>query len=464
MNVVPMKRFTLTLLAAASLAGCVNLQPRYERPAPPVAPAFPNAPAGAASSPQTAAATPWQQFFAADPRLAALVELAIANNRDLRIAVLNIETARAQVDVRRADRLPTVGVGASAQRQSVAPQSVYSAGLTVSAFELDLWGRVRSLTDVAAAQFFASEEARRAAQISLVASVANVYFSLLADEELLAITRRTLDTRNESLKLTQLKFDNGASSDLDLRLAQSLVESARVAQAQAQRQRELDENALVLLLGQPLPAQLAPPRAWAQQDLADVPAGLPSDVLLARPDVRQSEQQLIGANANIGAARAAFLPRISLTASAGTASSELSALFDKGAWTFAPQVLMPIFDAGRNRANLRIAEAQRDIAVAQYERAIQAAFRDVADALAGRATLDAQLAAVRAQLEADAARTRLVELRFTNGVASSLEVLDAQRSLFATQQLAVQTQLALLQNRVAVYRSLGGGWNESPAR
>jgi outer membrane protein, multidrug efflux system len=303
----------------------------------------------------------------------------------------------------------------------------------------------------------ATEEARKAVQISLVASVATQYLALVADDELLDLTLRTLRTREESLKLTQLRFDNGVSSELDLRQAQTLVEAARVTLAQLRRQRELDRNALVLLVGQALPEWPVRPGRIDVMTLADVPAGLPSDVLLRRSDVVQAEQQLIAANANIGAARAAFWPRILLTGSVGTASTQLSDLFKNGAWSFATQLLQPIFDAGRNRANLAVAQVQRDIAVAQYERAIQTAFRDVADALAGRATLDEQLRATRAQVQAEQVRYSLSDLRFRNGVSSSLELLDAERSLFAAQQAVVQTQLALLQNRVSTYRALGGG-------
>lgn len=445
------------------LAGCAQMAPRYERPAAPVPAEFPNA--GPLAGGPAIADQPWQDYFT-EPALRTLIELALRNNRDLRIAVLNIESAQAQYQLRRADLWPTVNVGATSLRQTGGNESngstgnvtgLYTAGLSVSAYELDLFGRVRSLSDAAAAELLATEEARKAVQISLVASVATQYLALAADDELLDLTLRTLRTREESLKLTQLKFDNGVSSDLDLRLAQTLVEAARVTLAQLRRQRELDRNALVLLVGQVLPGWPVRPGRIDVMTLADVPAGLPSDVLLRRPDVVQAEQQLIAANANIGAARAAFWPRISLTGSVGTASTQLSDLFKNGAWSFAAQLLQPIFDAGRNRANLAVAQVQRDIAVAQYERAIQTAFRDVADALAGRATLDEQLRATQAQAQAEQARYSLSDLRFRNGVSSSLELLDAERSLFAAQQAVVQTQLALLQNRVSTYRALGGG-------
>jgi NodT family efflux transporter outer membrane factor (OMF) lipoprotein len=463
MNPSTLLKTSAALLAASALSGCMQLAPRYERPAAPVPATFPNAtsvPSGTAAADLT-----WQDYFA-DPALRALIELALKNNRDLRVAVLNIEAVRAQYQLRRADQLPTLNAGLTASR---APGtggnnvSAYSAGLSVAAYEVDLFGRVRSLTDSAAAQVLASEESRRVVQISLIASVANQYLALAADEELLDLTLRTLDTREQSLKLTQLRFDNGAASELDLRQAQTLAEAARVTLAQQRRQRELDRNALALLLGQALPEWPAAPGRVSAIALADVPAGVPSEVLLRRPDVAQAEQQLVAANASIGAARAAFWPRITLTASAGTASTQLSDLFKDGAWSFAAQLLQPIFDAGRNRANLAVAEVQRDIAVAQYERAIQAAFRDVADALAGRATLDDQVRATQAQADAEQARYRLSELRFRNGVSSSLELLDAERSLFAAQQAVVQTRLALLQNRVSTYRALGGG-NRGTAR
>jgi NodT family efflux transporter outer membrane factor (OMF) lipoprotein len=446
------------LAAALALAGCASMAPPYERPAAPVAAAFPQA--GAATG-TPAAQTDWRAFFT-DARLARLIELALADNRDLRVAVLNIEAARAQLGIQRAGEFPTVAVAAGEQRQTGSP-TIYSAGLAVSSWELDLWGRVRSLTAAAAAQLGATQEARKAAQISLVASVANAWAAIGADDAQAELARRTLATRVESLALTQLRFDNGVASDLDLQTAKSQVEAARVALASAQRQRALDEDALVLLVGRPLPADLPPAAAWSATTLPDVPAGLPSDVLLQRPDVRQAEQQLIAANANIGAARAAFFPTISLTGSYGTASTQFNQLFDHQAWSFVPQLVLPIFDAGRNRANLRASEASRDIAVASYERAVQAAFRDVADALAGRATLSDQLRAQQAQADAEARRLELSSLRFRSGVASSLELLDAQRSLFAAQQATVSAQLGLLQNRIALYRALGGGWTE-PAR
>jgi NodT family efflux transporter outer membrane factor (OMF) lipoprotein len=448
------------LAAAAAVAGC-SMMPAYERPAAPVAG---NWPYPAAATGTSAFEMDWQGFFA-DPRLRQLIAIALRNNRDLRVAVLNIEQARAQYDIRSADRLPTVNAAVSGSRTPTTgggSTRVYSAGLAVTAWEIDLFGRVASLSEAALAQYLGTEEGRKAAQISLVATVANTWLSLVADEEQLELTQQTLATREESLRLTRLRFENGATSELDFRQAQSLFEGARVAFAQQQRQRAQDINALALLLGQPVPVDMQTGVTTASLSLPDLPAGTPSEVLARRPDVRQAEQQLVAANANIGAARAAFFPRISLTAGVGTASSHLSDLFQGGSWgwTAAPQLLLPIFDAGRNSANLRSANVSRDIALAQYEKAIQSAFREVADALAGRATLVQQLQAQANVVEAESVRFRLSELRYTNGVASYLDLLDAQRSLFAARQALIQTRLAQLQNQVLLYRALGGGWQE----
>jgi multidrug efflux system outer membrane protein len=466
-------------IALALLTGCASMAPPYERPAAPVAAGFPSVEnaAGNAAGNDTSAATSaadldWRRFFT-DLRLKRLIALALQNNRDLRVAVLNIEQARAQYQVRRADQWPTVNAGVIGQRQPNASGGLsrgYTAGVQVSGYELDLFGRVRSLSEVALAQYLATEEARKAVQISLISSVATTYVALQADDGLLRVTQQTLATREDSYKLTKLKFDNGATSALDLRQAESLLEAARVALAQQTRQRAQDENALVLLLGQALPADLPPGLAISAVNepgaaLPELPAGLPSEVLTRRPDVRQAEQQLIAANANIGAARAAFFPKISLTGNFGSASSELSGLFEGGsfAWTYTAQLLQPIFDAGRNRANLEVAQASRDIAVAQYERAIQNAFREVADALAGRATLGEQLRAQTAQANAEQARFNLADLRYRNGASSYLDVLDAQRSLFTAQQALVQVQAQQAQNLVTLYRALGGGWTPDGA-
>ena len=451
------------LASALMLSGCLSLAPNHERPAAPVAANYPDVLATAEGS-AAAYQIQWQQFFP-EPQLQALIMQALQNNRDLRIAVFNIEQVRAQYQVRKADLYPSVGLGFNGQRTPASngngQNSVYSIGLAATSYELDFFGRVRSLSEAALAQYLASEEARKNVHISLVAAVANAYLATLADEELLGLTQQTVVAREEQYRLTKLKFDNGVVSELDSRQAESLLESARSTLAQQQRQRALDENALVLLVGQPV--RLALPKGAHLAGMrfsADLPAGLPSDLLATRPDIRAAEQQLIAANANIGAARAAFFPRISLTGSAGVASTELSALFSGAfAWTFTSQILQPVFDAGRNQGNLEVARAQRDIAVAQYERTIQIAFREVADALAGRATFDEQLRAQKAQADAEAQRFRLSDLRYRNGAASYLDLLDAQRALFAAQQATVQVRLAQLQNRVNLYKVLGGGWS-----
>jgi multidrug efflux system outer membrane protein len=321
---------------------------------------------------------------------------------------------------------------------------------------------VRNLTEAAQSQFLATEENRKTVQISLIAQVANTYLTYLADQELLDLTKQTLKTREESLRLTQLRFDNGVASRLDLDQAVSLVEQARTTLAQATRQRAQDLNLLTLLIGQPIPDKLPQGLTLAATNLPDLPAGLPSDLLAVRPDIRSAEDQLLAANANIGAARANFFPHIALTAGVGTVSSELSGLFKGGTygWSFAPQALLPIFDYGRNRATLESTKAQRDIYVAQYEKSIQTAFREVSDALAGQATYNEQLRAQQAQANAEADRFRLSDLQYRNGVASYLDLLDAQRSLFNAQQLAIQANLLRLQNQVTLYRVLGGGWVE----
>jgi outer membrane protein, multidrug efflux system len=463
-----MRSGLLALLGATlALTGCMSFTPAYERPAAPVAATYAPelSPAGTAGA-TAAADIEWQRFFG-DARLKALIEIALANNRDLRVAVLNIEQARASYQVKRADELPSLGAGLSAQRQAGSSGGLvntYAVGLQITSYELDFFGRVRSLSQAALAQYLATEEARKTAQIALIASVATTHVSLLADDELLRVTRDALVTREDSFKLTKLKFDNGASSELDLRQAEQLLEGARATLAQTQRQRTLDENALVLLLGQPLPADLpAAQPLSAQPGIGDLPAGLPSELLTRRPDVRQAEQLLLAANANIGAARAAFFPRISLTANAGTASTELSGLFKSGSYalTGTATLLQPIFDAGRNQANLEVAKVSKDIAIAQYEKAIQTAFREVSDSLAGRATLGEQLRAQTAQANAAQVSFTLADLRYRNGASSYLDVLDAQRALFTAQQATVQVQALQVQNLVTLYKVLGGGWVET---
>ena len=462
-----MKRKLSVMAAAAAtvalLAGCVNLAPEHQRPEAPVAPQWPQGPGAEAADAKAATELQWQQFFR-DERLKQLIDLALKNNRDLRVALLNVDVARAQANVTAANRWPTVNLGLSAQR---GPQttssgdsqivSVYQAGLQVTSYELDLFSRVKNQSAAAFAQYLATDEAARSARISLVAGVAQAYLAVQADEELLALTRQTLATREDSLKLMQLKFDNGAASNLDLSTARSSYESARATLAQAERTRQQDLNALTLLVGQTLPDALPQARPLSDQIMGALLAGVPSQVLVGRPDVRQAEQQLVAAEANIGVARAAYFPSITLTSSVGTASSALKDLFSQSAWSIAGSALMPIFDAGRVKNNVAAARANREIAVAQYEKTVQTAFKEVADALAGRATLDEQLRAQDAQAAAEATRLELVDLSYRNGAASSLDLLDAQRASFAAQQAALQVRLAQLQNQVQLYKVLGGG-------
>lgn len=453
----------LTLLTTTLLlAACAGPEPRRpvasEAATAAVPAAFPQA-GGPGATP--AVELPWAQAFQG-PRLQRLIPLALANNRDLRVAVLNIETARASAASRDADLWPTVNASLTGSRTPTAAggiNSLYTAGLQVSAYELDLFGRLRGLSAAAAAQLLAAQANQQAVRTALVASVATAEIALQADAALLKLTRDTVATREESLALTRQRFDGGVAGELDLRSAESALQAARAALAQAQRQQALDENALALLVGGPLPADLqAATGALADfEPLAELPAGLPAEVLTRRPDIRQAEFQLGAADANIDAARAAFWPRITLTGQLGSASGALQDLFKRSAWSFAPQLVQPIFDAGRNRAALASARASRDIALAQYEKAVQTAFREVADGLAGRATLAEQRAALAAQVEAETRRLAAAEQRYAAGVASALDRLDAQRSLFAAQQALVQVQSQRAQNLVSLYRSLGGG-------
>jgi len=402
--------------------------------------------------------------------------LALENNRDLRVAVLNIERSRAQYQIQRSDLFPKVDANAAATYQRIAetfsatrlPETLhqYNVGLGVSSYELDLFGRVRSLKDQALEQYLATEQARRSVQISLVSQVAATYLTLAADRERLQLAKETLGNQQESYQLTRSRHEAGVSSALDLNQAQTSVDAARVDIARFTTLVAQDENALSLVVGSPVPADLLPlSLSEALTALKDVPPGLPSDVLLRRPDILQAEGVLKGANANIGAARAAFFPRITLISSVGFGSDDLAGLFNSGAfvWKFAPQISLPIFDGGSNKASLTVAEVDRDIAVAQYEKAIQSAFREVADALAQRGTIDDQLAAQKSLTDATSESYRLSRARYEKGVDSYLTVLDSQRSLYGAQQNLIGTRLSRLDNLVTLYKVLGGGAGERPA-
>ncbi|AWK88281.1 efflux transporter outer membrane subunit [Azospirillum thermophilum] len=470
-------------LLAALLSGCslIPEQPQVTSPVPaswPTGPAYGGA-SPAAASPVSAvpvsatvteaetAAALGRDFFRA-PQLRRLIDQALANNRDLRVAALNIETARAQYRVRQADQLPSLDAGGSVTRQrspagvrsaATTTGSQYSVQASLPSFEIDLFGRVHSLEQQALEQYFATEEARASTQIALVAEVADAVLTLLADQRLLALTDRTLATRQQSLDLVRRSLDRGVGTELDLAQAQAAFESARASRERYVRQVAQDWNALGLLVGAPVDGSAVAGLTLDDGILADVPVGLSSSILLKRPDIRQAEHQLKAANANIGAARAAFYPTITLTGSAGTASSELGKLFAGGsaAWSFMPSISLPIFDGGRNEASLDSAVAGRDIAVAQYEKAIQSAFRDVADALAARGTLGRQLQAQSAMVAATQRSYDLAQARYDRGIDSFLNVLDAQRSLYGAQQDQISLELSRLSNRVVLYKSLGGG-------
>nr|WP_272890392.1 AdeC/AdeK/OprM family multidrug efflux complex outer membrane factor [Stutzerimonas stutzeri] len=452
----------------AALGGC-SLIPDYQRPDAPVASDWPQGAAYPQSAAQTSERTlGWREFFR-DPALQQLIEVALENNRDLRVAALNVDAYRALYRVQRADVLPAVSADGSGTR-SRSPgdmnmtgeptiSSQYSATFGVS-WELDLFGRLRSLRDQALEEFFASEAAQRSTQISLIASVANAWLTLQADQALLQVTRDTLKTYEESLGLTQRSFDVGVASALELRQARSAVDSARVSIEQYTRLVAQDRNALTLLLGQSLPAGLPSTDGLERTQLAALPVGLPSDLLQQRPDILQAEYQLRAVNASIGAARAAFFPRISLTGAAGTASSELSGLFDGGSgyWSFSPSISVPIFNAGQLRANLDYAQISKNIQIAQYEKAIQTAFREVADGLASQATYTRQVQAQRDLLQTSEDYYNLAERRYRTGVDSYLTVLDAQRQLFNVQQQLIGDRLAQMTSEVNLFKALGGGW------
>lgn len=459
------------LVLSLALAGCASLAPAYQAPPLPVALVYPDA--GESGEPGVAASgIGWSDYFT-DPQLRALIAVALDNNRDLRIAALRIDEARAAYGIERSGLFPAVGLGLDGQRSRVPGDlnltgqplvaGQYQAGLSVSAWELDVWGRVRSLQDSALENLLASGQARRAVGVALVAQVADAYLTLRELDERLELASQTVASRGESYRIFKRRYEVGAISRLDLSQVEVLLTQAQTLQEQLEQARATRVHALVQLLGvAQAPAALA---AWPSRRIDDaavlreVAPGLPSNLLAARPDIAAAEHQLRAAQANIGAARAAFFPRISLTGSFGSASSELDGLFDSGsrAWSFIPRLSLPIFDAGRNRASLDLAVVRRDVAVANYEKSVQNAFREVADALSGRRSLARQVAIQQIALAAQVERARLAKLRYDNGAAPYLEVLDAQRDLLALQQSLVQTRRALLSNQVGLYAALGGG-------
>jgi multidrug efflux system outer membrane protein len=460
------RNLTLSLLAASALGAC-TLAPKTERPVLPVANAWPIASAN--SSAASAADLGWREVFI-DPRLQGVIDLALTNNRDLRVAVLNIEQSRAQYRIQRAALVPSVAAtatgtkGESSSAQVIAggdrSVEVYTANLGIASWEIDLFGRIRSLSNAALQSYLATQETSRSVQVSLIAQTAGAWLNLAADEDLLALSEETLRTRQETMVLIRKRFEAGAISQLEVSQAETLIEAARSDVATAAALVEQDKNALRLAVGADVPTDLLPAGGLVTaQILRDLPAGLPSDVLTRRPDVLAAEHQLAGANANIGAARAAFFPSISLTASTGVASGSLGSLFDSGngAWTFAPRVSLPIFAGGANVANLDSAKAGRDIAVANYEKTVQTAFREVSDGLAVQSTIAERVGSQERLVAAANDTVRLSQARYGAGIDSSLSVLDAQRTLYTSQKTLIVARLARETNLATLYKALGGG-------
>lgn len=461
-----------TLAGALLLAGCAGLAPKYEQPPLPVVDAWPIPETTVATTAATGdVAVPdigWRDFFV-DAQLEQVVALALENNRDLRVALLNVDRARALYRIQRADRLPTIALGAQSARQGL-PDSQgggvseqYSVDLGVAEFELDLFGRVHNLGDAALQRYLAEEQAQRATQLVLISEVARAWLTLAADRELLRLAEQTLETERRGFGLITRQHELGAVSGLVLNQARSTVETARVDVARFEGNVARDINALTLLAGAPVPQALLPEAFDVDAvGLPALPVALPSEVLLRRPDVVEAEHALRAANADIGAARAAFFPSIRLTGSVGTASDDLSDLFGSGSgtWSFIPRIDMPIFDLARRRASLAVAKVDREIALARYERAIQAGFRDVSDALALTDALARQRAAQADLAEATENAYELSQARFRAGRDSFLTTLDSQRAWYAAQQALVSVRLAEAANRAALYTVLGGGWLE----
>jgi multidrug efflux system outer membrane protein len=455
----------LPVLCVLALAACASMAPPHERPARVVAALYPTAGNQGAAD---AAAIGWRDYFT-DPDLRTLMAQALANNRDLRITLLHVAEARAAYGIQRADRLPSIGAQAGLDRSRTpadlsitgAPllASQYQVMLGLASWEIDFWGRVRSLQAAALENYLATDAARRSASILLIAQVANAYLTLCELDERMALARQTVTSRSESFRIFTRRVELGATSRLDLTQVQTLLTQAQALAAQLEQARAAQLNGLTLLVGAPLDLPALAGRLEAQPALAELRPGLPSELLNQRPDILAAEHQLKAAEANIGAARAAFFPRIALTASAGSASSELSGLFAAGsqAWVFSPSISLPIFNAGRLRNNLDLAQVRRELAVAGYEKTVQGAFRDVADALSARRWLGEQLRIAQSGLATQRERAHLSQLRYGNGAAAYLDVLDAQRELLAAEQMQVQTRRALLSSQVALYAALGGG-------
>jgi outer membrane protein, multidrug efflux system len=467
-------RLSACAAVVLSVLGACTLEPHYEQPPAPVPTGWTGGTASLPPAPQ-APDIGWRDFFP-DPTLQELISQALANNRDLRIASLNVQAAQAQYRIRGADLFPSIAVNAQEQAQrypvGLIPGGTPARGQVVrayevsvgfTAYELDLFGRIRSLKHEALEQYLSTEQARRSLQLTLVAQVASAYFTLVADETILRETRETLESQALSYQLITHSLHAGATTALVAAQAATTVDTAQSNVAAYTRQAAQDRNTLMLLVGGPLPEGFVVPADLDAHALAvELGAGLPSEVLVRRPDVLAAEHQLVAANANIGAARAAFFPSITLTGSYGTASPQLSGLFKSGseAWTFSPQISLPIFTGGANRASLDLAKIQKNVSIAQYEKTLQSAFKEVDDALAARHTLDEQLKAQQALLADATESNRLADMRFRSGVDSYLPALDAQRVLYAAQESLIGVELLRLQNLATLYKALGGGENE----
>jgi multidrug efflux system outer membrane protein len=445
------------LLLVLAVSGC-TMMPAYQRPALPVPAAF----AGPSTTHGSPASLVWSNFFA-DPQLKELISIALTNNRDLRVAILNVAQSRAEYRVTASASWPAIDAVGNYTRSHAGggTSTAWSASLSSTAYEVDLWGRVRSLNRQALEKYLATDAAQREAQISLIASLATEYFTWREAGEELALARQTLVAVQASYDLNQATFNAGASSELDLREAEGQVQTAKINALTFARQQAQAENDLVLLLGRPLPANLPAAAAFADPHLlADVPAGLPSELLARRPDIMEAEHTLLAANANIGAARAAFFPTLSLTTSVGSSSSQLAQLFGAGTgvWSFAPQVTLPIFTGGQNLADLAAAKVEKRIEIANYEKAIQTAFREVSDALVGVDSYARQITEQVALVAAQQRRYELANARYRQGDDTYLNSLTAQQDLFTAQQGLLETQLNKLSSQISLFEALGGGW------
>ncbi len=455
----------MAVAVAFLLTGCTSMAPPYEVPALPVAQFYTN---NATQEGESVAVIGWREYFT-DPQLQAVITLALENNRDLRTAVLHVEEMRAIYGIQRAEQLPAIGAQAGLDRSRIPAdlsptgkslvKSQYQVALGQASWEIDFWGRVRNLKDAALDNYLATDAARRAAAIGLVAQVAGSYLSLRELDERLVLAHRTIASRAESLRIFTRRVEVGSTSRLDLTQVQTLLTQAQALGAQLEQLRAAQAHALTLLVGAPVDLPFMPEYFDEQSMQVELRAGLPSDLLIQRPDIVAAEHQLKATHANIGAARAAFFPRITLTSSLGTASAELDGLFASGslAWIFSPSISLPIFDGNRRWNTLSLAEVRRDLAVANYEKTVQNAFRDVADALSARRWLAEQFAIAQRALAVQTERARLSQLRYDHGAAAFLDVLDAQRDLLAAEQQVVQIRRALQVSRVSLYAALGGG-------